>query len=169
MSFYERTLKGRTLKSWGDNMQQPQILYIDASDHILGRLASIVAKKLLEGYKVYVFNVEKSIISGEKQRVIEGYKLLLKVKSHLNLEKSGLRRPRNPVNLFKRAVRGMLPMDKPHGRDAYKRLRVYIGIPKDYSNIELARFPDAMNIRLRGRYVTLEEVSRALGWRGVSR
>ncbi len=165
-----KTQRDLTLRLLGDNMQQePPILYVDASDHILGRLASIIAKKLLEGYRVHVFNVEKAVISGERQRVIEGYKLLLKVRSHLNLERSGIRRPRNPKNIFKRAVRGMLPIDKPHGRLAYKRLKVYIGLPPDLSNVELTRFPEAMSSRLRGRYITLEEVARALGWRGVKK
>lgn len=145
-----------------------KILYIDATNQILGRLASIVAKKLLEGYRVYVFNVEKAVVSGEKNRVIDGYKLILKVKSHVNPEK-GPKRPRNPVSLFKRAVRGMLPYDKPKGREAYRRLRAFIGLPSEFSSVELTRFQDADLSRLRGRYVTLEEISRALGWRGVSR
>lgn len=35
------------------------MIYIDGEGHILGRLASIVSKKLLEGEKVTVFNTEK--------------------------------------------------------------------------------------------------------------
>lgn len=147
---------------------QPE-LYIDAGGHILGRLASIVAKKLLEGYRVYVFNAEKAVLSGEKQRVIEGYKLLFRVKTHLNPDKSGIRRPRSPVNIFKRAVRGMLPIDKPHGREAFKRLRVYIGVPKEYSNVELVKFPNAMYTRLSGRYITVEELAYSMGWKGAKR
>lgn len=143
-------------------------LYIDASGQILGRLASIVAKKLLEGYRIYVFNVEKAVVSGEKNRVIDGYKLILKVKSHVNPEK-GPKRPRSPVSIFKRAVRGMLPYDKPKGKEAYRRLRAYIGLPPDFSNVNLTRFQEADLSRLRGRYVTLEDISRALGWRGVSK
>lgn len=145
---------------------QSTVIYVDASGHIVGRLASIVAKKLLEGYRVYVFNVEKAVLSGEKQRVIEGYKLLFKVKTHLNPDKYGVRRPRNPMSIFKRAVRGMLPIDKPRGVEAFKRLRVYIGVPAEYSKVELVRFPEAMCSRLRGEYITVEELARALGWRG---
>ena len=146
--------------------QEEKILYVDASGHILGRLSSIVAKKLLEGYKVFVFNVEKAVLSGEKQRVIEGYKLLLKVRSHVNPEKGGIRRPRNPINIFKRAVRGMLPMDKPHGRKAYKNLKAYIGLPSEFNNIEFTKFSNASYTRLKGKYITVEEVAKALGWRG---
>ncbi|MEM4691128.1 MAG: uL13 family ribosomal protein, partial [Desulfurococcaceae archaeon] len=55
-------------------------VYIDATNQILGRLASIVAKMLLEGKRVYVFNSEKIVVSGERRRVIESYKLLFKVR-----------------------------------------------------------------------------------------
>ncbi len=150
-------------------MSVKDAIYIDASGHILGRLASIVAKKLLEGYRVYVVNVEKTVLSGEKNRVIEGYKLLFEVNTHANPERSGIRRPRSPVNIFKRAVRGMLPMDKPRGRLAYKRLRVYVGVPPELTNVEFIKYPEAMYTRLSGKYITVEELSRELGWRGVSR
>jgi len=146
--------------------EKPPVLYVDASGQILGRLASIVAKKLLEGYNVYVFNVEKAVLSGERLRVIEGYKLLLKVKTHLNPEKSGIRRPRSPVNIFKRAVRGMLPMDKPRGRMAYKRLRVFVGVPPEFAGVQLIQFPEASVTRLKEKYITVAEVAKALGWKG---
>ncbi|MEM2025107.1 MAG: 50S ribosomal protein L13 [Desulfurococcaceae archaeon] len=147
-------------------MQQEKILYVDASGQILGRLASIAAKRLLEGYSVYVFNAEKAVLSGEKSRVVNGYRLLFEVKTHLNPERSGIRRPRNPVSIFKRAVRGMLPIDKPHGREAYKRLRAYIGVPPEYKGVEPVKFSEAMYTRLRGRFITVEEVAYAMGWRG---
>lgn len=101
--------------------------------------------------------------------MIEGYKVYLRIRRHTNPERHGLKRPRNPVLIFKHAVKGMLPMDKPHGREAYKRLRVFIGLPSEFSNIELTRFPDAMSTRLRGRFVTVEEVAKALGWKGVEK
>ncbi len=144
-------------------------IYVDASGHVLGRLASIVAKKLLEGYRVCVVNIEKAVLSGEKNRVVEGYKLLLGVKTHVNPEKTKIRRPRSPASIFKRAVRGMLPMNKPRGRLAYKRLRVYIGVPPELINAEFTKYPEATYTRLRGKYITVEELARELGWRGVTR
>jgi len=150
-------------------MSEEKILYIDASNQVLGRLASIVAKKLLEGYRVIVVNVEKAVISGEKTRVIEGYKVLLKVKTHYNPEKSGIRRPRNPINIFKRAVRGMLPMSQEKGRDAFKRLKVYTGVPSSLSNNTFIQFPEASASRLKNRFVYVEEVAKALGWKGVKK
>lgn len=152
-----------------DQATQDSILYVNAEGHILGRLASIVAKKLLSGYRVYVVNVEKAVVSGEKHRVIDGYKLLFKIRTHANPERSGIRRPRTPARIFKRTVRGMLPMDKPHGRDALKRLKVFVGVPKELKEKQFVVFPEAMSTRLKGEFVTLEELARALGWRGVSK
>jgi large subunit ribosomal protein L13 len=40
-----------------------ETIYIDAENQILGRLASHVAKMLLNGYKVVIFNAEKSVLS----------------------------------------------------------------------------------------------------------
>jgi len=148
-------------------MEEGKVLYIDGANQILGRLASIVAKKLLEGYTVFVVNAEKIVVSGDKQRVINGYKLLLKVTTHYNPYKSGIRRPRAPHNIFKRTVRGMLPMDKPRGRDAYKRLRVYIGVPKELKNKSFIRFDEADVSRLKGDYMYLGDLAKELGWRGV--
>jgi len=148
-------------------MSEEKTLYIDASNQILGRLASIIAKKLLEGYRVYVVNVEKTVVSGEKKRVVDGYKLLFKVKTHYNPEKSGIRRPRAPHNIFKRTVRGMLPIDKPRGRMAYRRLRVYIGVPEELKNKTFTRFVEADVSRLKSEYIYLHELAKELGWRGV--
>ena len=148
-------------------MSNDKILYIDATNQILGRLASIIAKKLLEGYRVIVVNAEKAVVSGERLRVIVGYKLIEKVKTHYNPYKHGIRRPKSPHNIFKRTVRGMLPIDKPKGRNAYKRLRVYIGVPPELSNKEFIRFSEADASRLGHEYITLGEIAKELGWKGV--
>ncbi len=148
-------------------MGNGKTIYVDATDQILGRLASIIAKKLLEGYTVHVVNVEKAVLSGERKRVIEGYKLLFEVTTHYNPYKTGIRRPRAPHNIFKRTVRGMLPMDKPRGRKAYKRLKVYIGVPHELQGKEFIRFKEADISRLKNDYIYLGELARELGWKGV--
>ncbi len=152
-------------------MSGQKTLLIDASNQILGRLASIIAKKLLEGYRVIVVNAEKAVLSGEPKRVIMGYKLLEEVRTLHNPYKGGIRRPKAPDRIFKRTVRGMLPIDKPRGRNAYKRLRVYIGVPPEFEGKEkeFIRFKEADASRLKGKYITLFELSKHLGWRGAWR
>jgi len=40
------------------------MLYIDADDQIVGRLSSKIAKLLLNGEEIMLFNAEKAVMSG---------------------------------------------------------------------------------------------------------
>jgi large subunit ribosomal protein L13Ae len=44
-----------------------QVVVIDGKGHMLGRLASIVAKQLLSGKKIVVVRAEQILISGSCQ------------------------------------------------------------------------------------------------------
>ncbi|MEB3846603.1 MAG: 50S ribosomal protein L13 [Desulfurococcales archaeon] len=141
-------------------------IVVDGSGQILGRLASIVAKKLLEGYRVTVVNVEKIVISGKPSEVVKSYKsTVLTVRSH-HAHKWRPKRPRSPINIFKSSVKGMLPKNNKRGREALKRLKAYIGVPEEFKGKELVRFKEADASRLGRWYVELERVSRELGWKG---
>ncbi|HIQ55433.1 MAG TPA: 50S ribosomal protein L13 [Pyrodictium sp.] len=144
-----------------------RVLYIDATDQIVGRLATIVAKKLLEGYRVYIFNAEKAVLSGDPLRVIWSYQKLLKVKVHVNPYKWSMHRPRDPRWIVKDAVEGMLPKHNARGREAKKRLKVYIGVPEEFKDKKLVRFPEADASRLAHKFIRVEEVAKAMGWKGV--
>ncbi len=139
------------------------VLIIDGENHVLGRVASIVAKLLLRGYRVYIVNSEKIVLSGPRRRVVEGYKLLLEVRTHKNPYK-GPKRPRNPINLVKRAIRGMLPKESDKGFRAYKRLKVFIGVPEELKDKPMIRIPFAEASKLKGPYVYISEVAKELGW-----
>ncbi len=145
---------------------QSRVVVIDAQDTILGRMCTIIAKLLLEKYRVYVINAEKAVVSGERRRVIEGYKLFLEVRTHRNPYKRGIRRPRTPINIIKRTVRGMLPKETTEGFEALRRLKVYIGVPEELSKLPRIRILDASASRLAGKYVYLADIARELGWRG---
>lgn len=49
-------------------------IVIDAKGHLLGRLASIVAKQLLQGKKIAVVRCEEMLISGSRKylSLVEG-------------------------------------------------------------------------------------------------
>ena len=49
-------------------------MIIDGEGHILGRLASLISKKLLEGEEIVVLNAEKIIITGSKEWAYARYK-----------------------------------------------------------------------------------------------
>lgn len=141
-------------------------LIVDGSGLILGRLASIIAKKLLEGYKVVVVNVDKVVVSGKPSEVIKTYKrTILSVRSH-HAHKWRPKRPRSPIRLFKDTVWGMLPKHNKRGREALKRLKVYVGVPEDFKGKELVKFKEADSSRLARSYVELGRIAKELGWKG---
>ncbi|MGQ9478561.1 MAG: 50S ribosomal protein L13 [Thermoproteota archaeon] len=133
-----------------------KILVVDATDQVLGRMCSIVAKRLLEGYRVYVVNAEKARISGSRRSFIEEYSRFLEVKSVRN-PKHAPRHPRNPVTYVRSVVKGMLPMDKPKGAMAFRRLRIYVGQPSIIRQ-EAVRFREADASRLKGRSFKISDL-----------
>ncbi|MCE4623150.1 MAG: 50S ribosomal protein L13 [Caldisphaeraceae archaeon] len=146
-------------------MSQSDQIIIDGSDVILGRLASRVAKMLLEGKKVVVINSEKIVVSGEPKKLVQFYKnTILGVRTHYS-HKWRPKRPRSPTRLFKRTVRGMLPKNKKKGEEALKRLRVYIGTPKEYVNKESIKPAGITSDKLGRKFTTLGIISEQLGWK----
>ncbi|MCE4603840.1 MAG: 50S ribosomal protein L13 [Aeropyrum sp.] len=144
-------------------------IVVDGAGMVMGRLASIVAKLLMLGWKVHVVNSEKIVLSGDPTMVVNSYRrTVLGVRSHFS-HKWRPKRPRTPQRLFKHAVRGMLPKNKAKGRQALSRLRVYVGVPESLKGKEVTRFPEADASRLGSTYVELGVVARQLGWRGVER
>jgi len=133
------------------------VTVIDASGAVLGRLGSIVAKRLLEGEEVAVVNAEKAIITGKKQFLKNEYT----GKREVGTQRKGPFFPRMPDRIVKRTIRGMLPYQTPHGRAAYKRLRCYIGVPKEFEGKEMERIPGIQKTPLQ--YMTVEELSKSLG------
>jgi large subunit ribosomal protein L13 len=134
---------------------------IDAKDLILGRMASIVAKRLLNGEQVEIVNAEKAVISGKRKQIIQARKDFLKIGGPTK----GPFHYRKPNAIVRRTIRGMLPHRKSRGREAYRRLRVYIGIPHQLEGVETESIQKAHIERLRGRYITVGEVAKNIGWK----
>lgn len=101
-----------------------KIIY-DGEGAVFGRLATRVAKDLLKGNEVDVVNCEEIVVSGDKKGFAK--KILDKRIMGQGSSLKGPKYPRTADRLVKRMIRGMLPWDRAKGRDAYKRLRVYVG------------------------------------------
>ena len=138
-------------------------IVIDATDHIAGRLSSNVAKLLLQGNRVSVINSEKIMISGKKNSIVSEYREFLKIASILN-PKHGPFHPRKPDTIISRMVRGMLPRDKPSGKASLKRLRAYIGIPKELKSLKKIQLEKAKIRKTSASYITMAELARNVGW-----
>ncbi|ABL77688.1 50S ribosomal protein L13 [Thermofilum pendens] len=145
-----------------------EAIVIDGTGHIAGRLASVVAKRLLKGDRVVVVNAEKIVITGKPKRVVEKYlKRWVEWKTYYNPELRGPKYPKTPDRLFKRMVRGMLPMEKTIGRDSLKRLTVYVGLPDEYRNAKLVKVEEALFKNELVPYITLGELYKSLTNREV--
>ena len=141
-------------------MSSENAIIIDAKGLILGRMASIIAKRLLQGESVIVLNAEKAAISGKRLQIVEEAKTFLEV-GH---PRKGPYHPRRPDKIVRRTVRGMLPRRKPKGRQAYKRLKVYLGAPKEFNGKEIQTILEASADKLKSPYITVGELAKEIGW-----
>lgn len=132
---------------------------IDANQATLGRLATSVAKYLLNGDVVHVINSEKAVVSGKKKMIRNEYK----EKREVGTYRKGPFYHRSPDRIVKRSIRGMIPYQTPHGRAAYKRLRCYIGIPEELKNEKTEIIEHAKKNHVD--YRTVEQISKTLGAR----
>ena len=139
---------------------------VDASNLIMGRLASVVAKRLLNGEKIAIINAENAVLSGRKASRLEEFKQFFEVKSKTN-PKYTPQHPRRPDTILRRVIRGMLPMDKAKGRKAFKRLKVYVGVPDEAKGRETQTIPEASASKLKCGYVYLGKIAEELGWKRV--
>ncbi|MBX0323608.1 50S ribosomal protein L13 [Halomicroarcula sp. F13] len=129
---------------------------VDARDCIMGRVASEVAEKALDGQSVAVVNAERAVITGREEQITEKYKKRVDIGAD-----NSYFYPKRPDGIFKRAIRGMLPHKKQRGREAFENVRVYVGNPHDEDGdvLEGTSLDRLSNIK----FVSLGDVSEALG------
>jgi len=139
-----------------------KIVY-DANDKVLGRLGSVVAKALLSGDEVAIINSQDAIITGDKRVIRARYKIRLDLQEKENPDHSPYW-PRRSDMLMKRVIRGMLPYRKPSGKSAYRRLRVYIGVPELYKSIKPIEIISKNPKTIYSGYIRLSELSKLLGY-----
>jgi len=141
-------------------MSEKRTLVIDATGLILGRMASTIAKQLLQGETVIVVNAEKAAISGKRLSILKEKKDFLEV-GHF---RKGPYHPRRPDQIVRRTIRGMLPRKKPKGQLAYKRLKVFLQLPEELKGKEMQTIPEASVENLKCPYITVGELAEEIGW-----
>lgn len=105
-------------------------MIIDATNLIMGRLGAFVAKTALNGEEVIILNADKAVIVGRKDFLVNFYKEKLKV----GTPNYGPFYMRKPDRFLRRTFRGMLPWKNSRGKEAYKRIKCFIGVPNEYIN-----------------------------------
>ncbi|MCL6500856.1 MAG: 50S ribosomal protein L13 [Candidatus Pacearchaeota archaeon] len=139
----------------GKTNEKNREIVIDAKGAIVGRLSTFVAKKALQGNTVVVLNSEEAIISGRKGNILKDYL------SKFRLGHGAQRGPlfsRKPEKILRRAIRGMIGYKSSRGREAFRRVKCYAGIPEEYIGAE--------RIQLRAKeppkFITLNELGRLI-------
>jgi large subunit ribosomal protein L13 len=127
---------------------------------ILGRMCSSIAKRVLNGEQIIIVNAEKVVISGKRKSKVAEAKEFLEV----GAPERGPFHSRRPDRIVRKTVRGMLPWRQPKGKSAYKRVKVFIGIPRDLENQSMETDPQAQASKLTGPHFTLEELAVQIGW-----
>jgi large subunit ribosomal protein L13 len=129
---------------------------IDARNCIMGRVASNVAQRTLEGERIAVVNAEDAVITGSDESVMDVYRTRAELGSD-----QGPNYPSRPDGIFKRAIRGMLPYKKQRGRQALSNVRVYVGNPYDVDGeaVEGTTLDRLSNIK----FVSLGTIAENLG------
>ncbi len=141
----------------------PQIIIVDGTNQIAGRMCSHVAKLLKNGNRVSIVNSENIMLSGSREMIIKEYRKFLEIASITN-PKFGPFHPRRPDTIMTKMVRGMLPKNKPSGEASLKRLRVYLGVPNELKSKKTTQFEDAKIRKPAPYYTTLGELGRTIGW-----
>lgn len=129
------------------------MIIIDADSAIAGRLASVAAKKALQGETVAVVNADKAVISGDPKNAKAKY---------INLRQKGLWSQKGPKvssmpeRMLKRIIRGMIGHKSGKGQEAFKRIKCYNKVP--------AEFEKSAKIEMKSdtKGITLKELSEAL-------
>lgn len=126
----------KTFSAKGNEVKRDWLI-VDASDKVLGRLATEIARRLRGKHKaeytphvdtgdyIIVTNAEKVAVTGRKfkNKMYHSHTGFPGGIKSVTFEKL---QSRNPVKIIELAVKGMLPKN-PLGREMYRKLKVYVG------------------------------------------
>ena len=110
-------------------------MIIDGKDSVLGRLATFVAKSALEGENVDIVNAKDIVIIGNKDSILKKYL----ERRRIGTMAKGPFFPRDVKGIVRRAVRGMIRDKRAHGRDAFRRVKVFDGLPDELKDKEMVQ------------------------------
>lgn len=137
------------------------MILLNAEGMILGRLASFAAKNALRNEQVVIVNAEKAFITGGKEDAMKKLKKRRDLQYKGNPRK-GPKYSRMPDRVLRMAVRGMLPFKSSRGREAYRRVKVFISVPREFEGKEFSEAKGAAG-RSGQKHVELGTVCSLLG------
>src|SRR3989338_3858892 len=137
-------------------------MIIDAKNLVLGRVATVAAKKALQGIRVDIVNCEKAVITGNREQILKMYKH----ESDRGTHSRGPFMPKMADRFVKRAIRGMLPYKKAMGRKAFDSIKCHIGIPAGMKEQKAESMENIDVSKKQGvDFATVKEICNHLGGR----
>ena len=131
---------------------------INAKNCILGRLAAEIAKKSRSEEEIIIINAEQAVISGKKEDIFKKYL----ERRQRGTPQHGPFFPSKPDMIVMRAIRGMLPRKTKEGKDAFKKIKVFVGVPDKYKDSESKKISKQAD-KLKCGFVFVSELSKFLG------
>lgn len=136
-------------------------MILDAKNLILGRMATVVAKKALLGEKIDIVNCEKAVVTGKIKNVIKHYEWKRSIGGSAQ---KGPYISRRSERFVKRAVRGMLPYKRDKGSKAFDNIMCYYGVPEEFKDKNLETIKEANVSKIRNtKYVKVGHICNQLG------
>ena len=133
----------------------------DGEGMILGRLATHIAKDALLGEEVKVVNCDKIVISGKRINTVASEKQRRDRKGY---PLKSAKFSRLPDRYVRRSIRGMLPWKQTRGKEAFKRIMCFIGVPAGLKGKEMISLERASYKKLPTlKHMTVGEVCKSLG------
>mmetsp|Transcript_59313 Transcript_59313/g.117535 ORF Transcript_59313/g.117535 Transcript_59313/m.117535 type:complete len:202 (+) Transcript_59313:97-702(+) len=142
-------------------------IVVDCRGHLLGRLASMCAKELLNGQHIVCVRTEDINISGSLYRNKLKYAAFRRKKMNSN-PRRGLYHYRSPAKILWRTIRGMVPHKTARGAAALDRLKSFEGCPHPFDRKKKMVIPACLKVlRLRPerRFCRLGDLSKEVGWK----
>jgi len=139
---------------------------IDGRGHLVGRLASKVAKEILRGQRVVVVRCELMNMSGSLFRKKLEWEEFLNKANNTNPRRQ-FKHYRSPSRMFWRIVRGMLPHKTSKGKAALQHLKVFEGIPSPYDQKKRMVVPEALKVlrmKAHRKFCVFGDLAQMAGW-----
>lgn len=135
-------------------------MIINGENLILGRLATKVAKEALLGNNVDIVNCDKIVIVGKKKFIEGKYSRIQK----MGTPRKGPFLSRMPDRFVRRVIRGMIPYKKGRGKDAFKRVMCYMGVPDKFKNEKIETFDNINVLNTKNiNYISIKRICQLLG------
>merc|ERR1719465_319579 len=141
-------------------------IIVDGRGHLVGRLASKVAKEILRGQRVVVVRCEQLVLSGSLFRNKLNYHEFLRKACNTNPRRQ-FKHFRSPSRMFWRSLRGMTPHKTSRGKAALQRLKVFEGIPSPYDQKKRMVVPEALKVvrmKAHRNFCVFGDLAQMAGW-----